>query len=702
MIRGKRHRPTLDRLEDRTVPALFGIPWYDPSHLSLSFAPDGTAIAGHESELFQSLNAQQLQAEWQRTLLRAFQTWAVHANLNFGFRTDEGAAFGTPGLAQGDPRFGDIRLGGHAMSPEVLAISIPPDPTLSGTWSGDVLFNTDYQFDGNPYSLLAVAMLEAGQALGLDNSVNPDAVMFTQYNTTRTELSPEDIARIQALYGARAPDSYEGSTNNNTRARASDFLPPTEYKGETPLVAFGDITTTGDVDFYRFTSPDDGNDDQHDRSVTIRLQTAGTSLLTPKLTILDSTGRVLAARTSTRITGDTLQVRVEGLSSRGTYYVKVEGATQDVFGVGRYGLSVRFDKTSSTSDKVIDRLLRGPYDGLGPDAIDAFFRTSGDVLLNAEDGANDSVSQATPLTARAGNAGTRFEAVASLAKKEDVDVYRLTAPSGAARVLTATVWTADRSGFQPKVAVVDGAGNPVSATVLVQGNGTSTIQVTDTDPGRDYFLVVTVSPQATQDKGNYFVGAQFGTVTAPLRTFATGSLATNDRDDASRVYVGETQLFHFVLSAGDEDPGASVRMTIRDAAGGVVLALTARAGETTSGGSVLLRPGAYTVIFEIDNPNGRPLTYHLQGSSGSDPIGPVPSDPTLAPQYTVPPPEPSPQPLYAYPGFLVPYDPSLLPGYVDPNDPTTYPPGFVPSPELSQLPWLVVTTDPYYWIAIGL
>ena len=32
------------QLEDRTLPAtIFGIPWADPGHLTLSFAPDGTA-----------------------------------------------------------------------------------------------------------------------------------------------------------------------------------------------------------------------------------------------------------------------------------------------------------------------------------------------------------------------------------------------------------------------------------------------------------------------------------------------------------------------------------------------------------------------------------------------------------------------------------------------------------------------------------
>src|SRR5436305_15289671 len=46
-------RPSLrvERLEDRCVPATFGVAWPDGMHLTLSFAPDGTVIAGDPSSL---------------------------------------------------------------------------------------------------------------------------------------------------------------------------------------------------------------------------------------------------------------------------------------------------------------------------------------------------------------------------------------------------------------------------------------------------------------------------------------------------------------------------------------------------------------------------------------------------------------------------------------------------------------------------
>src|SRR5438067_10264064 len=88
--RVRRLRLMLEPLEDRAVPATFGVPWDDPSHLTLSFAPDGTAIAGHTSTLFQTLNAQMPTATWQREILQSFQTWAVQANINIGLVGDGG------------------------------------------------------------------------------------------------------------------------------------------------------------------------------------------------------------------------------------------------------------------------------------------------------------------------------------------------------------------------------------------------------------------------------------------------------------------------------------------------------------------------------------------------------------------------------------------------------------------------------------
>src|SRR5262249_2818468 len=141
----------------------------------------------------------------------AFQTWAVNANINLGVVPDQGQPFGTTGLPQGDSRFGDIRISGLRLSPDVLAFTTPFDFTGS-TWSGDVRVNTSYRFDQGGQTgidLFTALVQEAGHAFGLDNSSDPNSVMYEYYGGARTALSAGDIANLQALYGARAPDCFE-------------------------------------------------------------------------------------------------------------------------------------------------------------------------------------------------------------------------------------------------------------------------------------------------------------------------------------------------------------------------------------------------------------------------------------------------------------------------------------------------------------
>src|SRR2546421_314890 len=89
-----------ERLEDRDVPATFGVAWPDPQHLTVSFVPDGTAVDGTQSGLFQALNGTAPTPAWQAELLRALQTWAASANVNIGVVTDGGQAIGSAGAVE--------------------------------------------------------------------------------------------------------------------------------------------------------------------------------------------------------------------------------------------------------------------------------------------------------------------------------------------------------------------------------------------------------------------------------------------------------------------------------------------------------------------------------------------------------------------------------------------------------------------------
>ena len=85
----KQFQLTVQSLEDRTVPAVFGNPWADARHLTISFVPDGTAVNGAASNLFQTMQGQS--ATWQREILRALQTWVAAANIDVDLVPDSGA-----------------------------------------------------------------------------------------------------------------------------------------------------------------------------------------------------------------------------------------------------------------------------------------------------------------------------------------------------------------------------------------------------------------------------------------------------------------------------------------------------------------------------------------------------------------------------------------------------------------------------------
>src|SRR5262249_47920009 len=151
-------------------------PWPDARHLTLSFAPDGTAIGPHANQLFQLFNPQFAggSSAWQLEILRALQTWAVNANVNVGIVADGGPAFGGPGGDQGDGRFGDIRVGSFPQGTTSgdLALEEPFDVS-AGTFAGDLILNGTYGFNAQQagsYDLFSVGLHEAGHVFGLDHS----------------------------------------------------------------------------------------------------------------------------------------------------------------------------------------------------------------------------------------------------------------------------------------------------------------------------------------------------------------------------------------------------------------------------------------------------------------------------------------------------------------------------------------------------
>src|SRR5262249_48948299 len=170
-------RLVLEALEERLVPyALSGYTWANPN-VSVSYMPDGTLIdSTTPSNLFATYNAAYPTATWQREFARALQSWADVSNLNFHFVADHGSPGGTAGLAHGDGRFGDIRLGGDNFGAGgILGSTWNPISTTSG---GDIELNTYVTLAiGSMPDLYSVLLHESGHSIGFNHSLVDPAVM---------------------------------------------------------------------------------------------------------------------------------------------------------------------------------------------------------------------------------------------------------------------------------------------------------------------------------------------------------------------------------------------------------------------------------------------------------------------------------------------------------------------------------------------
>jgi hypothetical protein len=640
---GKRCRLTVVPLENRDVPASFGVPWPDPTHLTLSFAPDGTSAAGVTSRLVAALDAQMPRAEWQGAILRAAQTWAEVANLNIGVVNDNGAAFGTAGATQGDPRFGDIRIAGVPMAGDALGEAVPPDPVLAGTLAGDVFFNTSATFTAE--ELYSVALHEFGHALGLAPSADTRSVMFNQL-TNRTDLASSDVVTLRSLYGKRPGDPAEGSNGNGSLGRATRMRLPSSFDGETPLVAYGTLASRKDVDSFSFR-----NESDYSGPITIQVQTEGISMVAPRLSVFDHRRKLIGQATASGMVGDTLTFHLpESLPGR-AYYLRIEAALGSEARMGRYGVAVTFDDRLEPLGITIDEVLRGPYDALDENDIAELFEDPNDALYDDDYGDDDSDDDANDLRAVRGPLGlARFAVTASLTDAADVDFYRIRAPKFSSRTtmsLIASVRSIGANGVTPQVEVFDRDMNPMPYEVLVNGAGAYTVQVPGVESHRRYFLRVSGAGD-----GNFTLEATFRKQAVALDDFASGT-ATDTQPARYKLYAARTQLFGFTLSATGP-AGAAVRMTITNESGATVFDLTANAGETVSSLSTFLPPGEYTILLTSVG-TVHPVGFAIRGAVQTDPIGPQPSDSSLAPKY----PDPTNPDQYLYPNGQVSLDPYL-------------------------------------------
>ncbi len=627
------NRPTglkIESLERRDQPAMFGTPWPNAGSLTMSFVPDNTVIAGYSqdilgwgqpSRLFNEMSGAGTTAQWQTALLRAFQTWAVNANINLGLVPDAGSPYGPGSTSPGAGSSGDIRVGAYFASPEVIAINQPYN-LLSGAWSGDVLFNTAKDFSlgaqTGKFDLFTVAMHEAGNVLGLaDRDTDTTSALYGSYFNAKTGLNAADVSALQALYGARTADAYDtGTSNNSINAQTvlTAYASPTDSTKKLVSTTNADLTTLTDVDHYEFKVDT--------TSITVRLGTVGKSLLNAKVSVYDENDNFIATATSAGPQSmQDLVLTVNGLTKGKFYTVKVEKASNDVFGIGKYDLRVgyNFDPGNTPASAVV-------------------------VNYTSDAGTNETLASASTLSAVGGSANKMYVRAGRIESAADVDFYRFNSPSSTPVPLTITIDPAVSYSLYTKVTVYDNNGAVVPSQVLANDtDGHLVAQVMNPNPSKAYFLKVESAPRnGIGATGNYTLTVDFTQPAINLSTVAGNTLTASQTTDYTSLSVPEAKMFHFTLGATSTTATVTsgVRMVIYDANGVIVATMTAEAGTTTSG-AIFLNQGTYTVKFKGATKTGVALTnlsYSLKTVVLSDPIDVY--DPTLPPPPpTSPPPD---------------------------------------------------------------
>ncbi len=315
------------------------------SRITYSFMPDGTSVGGVPSSLFATLNAKYPTATWETQIEQAASIWENAANLNLALVPDGGEAVGVSGDQQDDPRFGDIRIGAVPLSSGTLAVTFLPPPANGGTEAGDILLNSNVNWQVNSnYDLMTVMAHEFGHSLGLGDvttPTNPYPVMYYAYEGISQALTADDTAGIQAVDGARRFDAYNNNGSRNlSYATAANITGNFASNAQIAIPSL-DITTGGDSEWFYLTVPSTTTG-----SMTVTVQSSNLSSLSPKLMVYNSSlglvGQALAANSM----GATVSVSTSVSPGQG-YYIKVLAAP-GYGAIGGYGLLVNAGSQSQS------------------------------------------------------------------------------------------------------------------------------------------------------------------------------------------------------------------------------------------------------------------------------------------------------------------------------------------------------------------
>jgi hypothetical protein len=335
-------RPNCEGLEDRKLLyATTGGQWAFSNRITYSFAPDGTNIGGYSSAWLQTMNNDGIStADWQLAFEKAAAIWQAVSGINMVQVPDNGAAFGGSGDQQGDPNFGDVRIGGIALSSSILGEAFYPPPINGGTSAGDIVMNTHQPWHvNNDYDIETVAIHEFGHALGMSHSSIRQAEMYSSYQGMNQSLNSDDTAGIQSIYGPRPTDNAAG----HTMGTATNITSQINGQGQATLSNLV-ISVATDYNYFFVQAPANTNG-----TMTVAMQSSALSSLTPKLTVFNSAQQTLGTAAVSNTFGATVTVTITGVSPGQGFYIRGMAANPGAGGNGSYAMNVNFSAAPSTT-----------------------------------------------------------------------------------------------------------------------------------------------------------------------------------------------------------------------------------------------------------------------------------------------------------------------------------------------------------------
>ena len=194
--------------------------------------------------VFSKMTAQLPEPATQSEILRALQEWAKVAQITWlpGVSATANRTvnilFATGDHGDGFPFDGPGGVMAHTFYP-----ALPAAEPLAGDMHFD---DSESWHFGSYVDLFSVAIHEAGHALGLGSSDNPDSVMYPYYKM-RTGLSDDDKAGILSLYAAQTgmppgPLTFSFADPPATTTSATVSLSGTVTSANVPVVTWASST----------------------------------------------------------------------------------------------------------------------------------------------------------------------------------------------------------------------------------------------------------------------------------------------------------------------------------------------------------------------------------------------------------------------------------------------------------------------------